>query len=130
MCLFFILIVAGMNQDAGGWLLIMKDAITVMLGTINSLARHIYFLPKRLLTWRGGGWGESLVGDTCGCHFLLAGDFIYTLPNIWPPCFDSLGIHEALYPEDIIMEIHVVFMHFLFMIGCSWAIFLRRFGGY
>jgi hypothetical protein len=28
------------------------------------------------------------------------------------------------------VEIHLVFQHFLFVLGCSWVIFLRHFEGY
>jgi hypothetical protein len=39
--------------------------------------------------------GENLVGDACGCHFLLGGDFVYTSPNIGH--IDSPSEDQALY---------------------------------
>jgi hypothetical protein len=44
--------------------------------------------------------------------------------------FWFFGIHQALYTEDIVVEIHMVFRHFLFVLGCSWVIFPHRFGRY
>lgn len=33
-------------------------------------------------------------------------------------------------PEDVILDVHMVFQNSLFMLGCSWVIFLHCFRGY
>jgi hypothetical protein len=65
----------------GYCLLIMMTVIVVVLSTIN-IGEVYSFLLKWLLARHAGGWGESLGGNACGCHFVLGSDFIYTSSNV------------------------------------------------